>query len=512
MVDRKTVERFIDRDRGTAGAILAVVSVSMLRNVGEWIMGRPAGLQTTDLLPTSLLVGLTQGLAFYAMMFWLMVLLLAQTTGRRIGQVSRAVSIGLVLGVLPPLFDAAVGTSRPVKYGYGTTLAWLFTGQDFPPGETAALWIAILSAGGFVLYVTRSATRGLLAAAGAYLVMQFMLVWSNLSLSWILSGFPFDVQRVAYFLLAIAAFFIVRARALGPSLLRVNHALPFALATLAGSLWVQETWRMGLGKALMMLVTMLVVIMHNDYYDRDQDASSGRASPVTADDASWLWFLAATGVLTVMLWSVVAALILASYLALGAMYQMPGARLKRIFCVSYKIEGLWGALAFMLGALGSPNLGDGLVASDVLWPAVLAFGGFALVSGLKDYKDIEADDASGVLTYYVMTRRRGGDLYRTHRRLVAACTAALVGAPLLLGMKHGYHPLELAAAGLAVLPMAWVLLVKDRTRAVEGMFWLLSVYLVVMALAMRAVTPLEAARTEVGTVIHVVDTGQGPVF
>jgi hypothetical protein len=493
--------------------VLVVVFVSLVRTVGEWIVGRPLGVQSMDVLPTSLVVGFAQGLAFYALCFFLFSAWLAVILRRRLDQTGGVASVGLLAGVFPPLLDGVIAPGHEISYGFSVPGDWLFTSEAVPPGEAIVLWVVIVSIGLFVWVVRRSALDGLLALAGAWVLMQFIMVFEVAALECLLADTGRPVQRVVYLGVTFGVFVLLRARALLPSLVRINHALPLGAISLAGALWVGHGWPAALALAALMTTSMWIVVVQNDWYDREQDRRGGRRVGVERNDCTWMWFFYLAGVLTVMAWSQVAGWLLALYLAAATLYHLPGVRLKRVFCVSYKIEGVWGATAFLLGARGAPGAYGSPIDGWILWPVLLAFAGQSLVSGLKDYKDVEADAAARVYTWYTLARRRGRNVESVHRWLAGACFAALLSAPLLLGAVAGFHPWLAIACVLAAASAACVLLVRDRRRAVEALFWVLTAYLLALALGMGVVSPLEPVGAhEPSHVIHVTDDGTGPVF
>lgn len=466
-----------------------VVLVSLARSVGEWLLTSPGGQPSLGPLPSSLLVVFAQGLGFYALGFWLFSALLALALRRRLEQTAPIAAVGLLAGVTPPLIDGLLSPGDEISYNYGAAGDWLFAAVTMPAGETLAIWLVIIATALFVLYVTRSPLRCLLTLGGGWVAMQLMVLWEVEVLGFLFGGARVEAQRILYIGVTFLVFILLRWRALWPTIVRLNHALPAGLVALAGSLWVGNDWLVSIGLALLMTAAMGIVVGHNDWYDREQDEGAGRAASLTGDDAIWLWFFYLSGSVIVLLWSPIAAWLLALYLTTAALYHLPGIRLKRIFCVAYKIEGVWGAIAFLFGSLGSPAVSTIAIDGRVMWPALLAFGGQALISGLKDYKDIEADAAAHIYTYYTLALRRGRDPVIVHRWLAGAGAAALLSAPVLLGALVGFHPLLLLGGVLALPPIAGVLLIRDRARAVETMFWFLSIYLLVLALAMRAVSP-----------------------
>jgi hypothetical protein len=117
-------------------------------------------------------------------------------------------------------------------------------------------------------------------------------------------------------------------------------------------------------------------------------------------------------------------------------------------------------------------------------PSILVFGGGTLISIPKDWKDVEADRAAQIPTYYVVLTRHGWDEHVAHWRIVGAVTLALVAMPIGFVLWKGVSALGLALLLSSLVPGAVLLWVQERKAAVEGMLWSVSGYLFLLAVAL----------------------------
>jgi hypothetical protein len=393
-------------------------------------------------------------------------------------------TVGLLFGVVPPLIDWMVG-NEPPQYVFFRSFEPLLAADYQPIGESVVLWLLILATIGFTYYLTRSPARATIAGVGAYIVLQlhgFALV----SLFTGSDRFSADAETrrvlLAEFNLLIAALIYVvwRGRALVASIARVNHCLPHAMLALGGAAWAGYGLRDALVKGAIVVALFLVLLFHNDYYDQQEDRVAGRQRMVTIDDVVWSsFFLFALTFPIVQLNMLIVFLCAIGFLT-GLLYHHPSVRLKERFCLAYKAEGVWAWLAFLIGA-SSPS---GFVGKHLVAASLLVFGGGTLISIPKDWKDIDADRAARIPTYYVVFTRHGLDEHVVHRRIVAAVTLGLVVLPIGFIVWKGLSALGFALLLSSLAPGGALLWVKDRKAAVEGMLWLVSGYLLLVAVAL----------------------------
>jgi len=170
------------------------------------------------------------------------------------------------------------------------------------------------------------------------------------------------------------------------------------------------------------------------------------------------------------------------FFALFTLYQLPPMRLKRLFCGSYRTEGLAAGACVLFGAQRPAEQG---------WLAltmVLVIGGFSVGSWFKDYKDIDQDRAAGVGTIYTRGMKKGRSIAGIHAFVRVVLAAVLLVPPLWLWFTAGAW---LSGGILIVLTAAivlWLLGLRDRTKGVESSLWVLSGYLAVLAFTVPALS------------------------
>jgi hypothetical protein len=132
----------------------------------------------------------------------------------------------------------------------------------------------------------------------------------------------------------------------------------------------------------------------------------------------------------------------------SVVYNYPFYRARDYFPANLKIEGLWGATSFLIGWLSAreslppsavkTTVAEGAALSaldaDSAIAAFLIFGGFSLLSALKDQKDIELDTRSKTQTLYTFAARKN-QVTATHRMLIAIAAVAFLVGPVLLALK-----------------------------------------------------------------------------
>lgn len=436
-----------------------------------------------DLLgPETFVPKMVLHLAFYAFAFFLMAPVVALSMSISWERAAGAASVGVLAGLLPPLFDLLTGGHTVAVYRYFDTFTWSFLADNQPIGESITCWVVVLGGSLYVWGVTRSLVRGLLALALFWVGVQ-ALVWGVWAAAEALTARPdhadllHETMYIGGCILLYVGATWTRAR---PSLLRVNHALPWGLlaalgATLAGH---SVTYALGIG---VLLATMFqIVIVHNDYFDHAEDTLAGRPPRIQASDVVMWSLFAALLATTVGLRMPHLVLGMAAFYVLWTLYHMPLTRLKKRVGLPYLTEGISAAIAVWMGALG-PG-GDPL--PTALWIVVgLAAAGGAVVSMLKDWKDVAADRAAGVRTVYVALEARGVAPRRTHGIVALLALVALLVPPAVFAATAGVDAYVNALVGLAFGSAAVVVLVRSPTLAVELWLLVLAGYLLALVLA-----------------------------
>lgn len=395
---------------------------------------------------------------------------------------------GILFGMLPPLIDTlAYG---PGNYQYSPKffdrfglLLWI---EGFPVGESIALWLAVAGVGFYVFVRTASPLRTLAAVVFGYLeflAIIYVLFPGTEALRDLLGGASpemtrFGVLTIVLLMVTYFNFLIINGKRFYKSLLRFNHALPWVAVVFLGARLMDSvtpfTWLL----ALVVLVIHQSAIFANDYYDRDADHLEGRGGGIDSDDVAIFHAVSVWLALAVLLISPIPGVLLLLYVTATAAYHHRAVRLKNICPINYKTEGLVGAFAL---AIGMTSVASSTLGLSALLALFLTFGGFSLVSMLKDYKDLKSDSVFSVRTIYLVLGDRGWPLSRIHR-LVTGIVTACLAVPVIWLMLLGASPIILSLLVLAfLLPIPLSLLYAPPKRAVEASVWLVSGYLFVLA-------------------------------
>jgi 4-hydroxybenzoate polyprenyltransferase len=220
-------------------------------------------------------------------------------------------------------------------------------------------------------------------------------------------------------------------------------------------------------------------LIQNDHYDSEDDFREGKAPGKV--DAVWSGVFAGMFLLWLLWYAPLISMLAGLLFLAGMLYQHPAVRLKSRFCLSYKAEGMAALAAFCIGAAEGSGFAAGV---DIWLPCLLVFGGGTVVSIPKDYKDVEADRRAGIPTYYVVLTGKGKSELAVHRWIVACVAICLLVPPVGLLV---FFPSSWAAwllFPLALGPGAALLLVEDRRRSLSVMLSALTIYLVVLAIAL----------------------------
>ena len=469
----RSIDRLLESRYDARIPILVIAIVAVCRVLFEF------GLSGSD--PRQAPMAVLSSLSFYLAMYMMFSFLLSKLLGRPFENVANIVGVGLLFGLLPPLIDALGNLPGSQPYTYFKTFTWTLQAYDQPFGETAALWGLILATGFFVLFVTNSIWRMILGWAGAYAIVQTVAlvgIWTQQSyLAFVKTHMVINVTLVG---LSSGLYVAMRGGPLLRSLKRINHALPLGALTLCGAAW-SASIEAGIGRALVVLAAFAVLILHNDYHDRREDALAGRKPSASLDDLFWSGFfllLIASSFLQacpLLPWVVLVIFLL------GTAYHHPALRFKERFCLSYKIEGAWALLAFVAGTLDRSGIPEG---TPLLLPCLLVFGGGSLLSIPKDWKDVASDREAGIPTLYVILTRRGWSENSVHRLVTAVLVAALLVPPAALTITGNAGGATLLLWPPAFLAGAALCFVKARRISVELLFWLIALYLVVLAFAL----------------------------
>lgn len=425
---------------------------------------------------------------FYALLQLALALGLALVTRRKTTDLVGPVSVGLVFAWLPPLLELCVPVEYRRGFAYFRELDFDFFTEYQSTGESVTVWLVVAAAALFSGWLTRRWSRALLGALTGYsLVLALGWGWTTIARVVLEAGGsaslpghgPGSTAGLAVVqllgLLGILGLLAgMRPRSFLPSLARFNHALPWGLLAGLSARFAGNDWLVTIERAIIMALAFQFVALANDYLDREQDAGAGgTARPATADDLVLSTYLQ----VLLLAWALCfrptgfPALLLA--LALSALYHLPPLRLKRLFCGSYRTEGLAAGACVLFG--GQEPEPQGWLAVTM----VLAIGGFSVGSWFKDYKDIDQDRAARVGTIYTRLLKRGRSLRGIHWLVRGSLTAMLLVPPLWLVLTERSWLLAIGLACIALLVGFVLLSLPSRKRAVEASLWGLTAYLAV---------------------------------
>ena len=425
---------------------------------------------------------------FYHLTQVLLICALAWISRRRPAELVGPVTIGLFLAWVPPMIDSVLPPQPERYYTFFANFEWDFIARYQRWGETITVWVAITLCGVLVSFLSRTLYRGIAGLLAGYLIFQF-LGWG-----WLATVEQIDLfagggriaegvttQSIGFLNLTGIAFIflfysLARLRFLWPSLCRIHHALPFSLITAIASRMSGLPWHEAVWRGLLITFSFQLVIIVNDYFDREQDGVAGEAArPVKACDMVYASYLQVCLVLSILVFRPALFHSLLLFFAFPAAYHWPGLRLKRFLGLAYLLEGLAVGAVILIGHQ------DGRGAGWVPLGLALTIPGFALGCMFKDYKDIAQDRMAGVKTVYTECQARGWSIERTH-----ACVRILLTALLLLPvgglLLFSLPPARAAMLCMLALVPGTLLGLRDRKQAVKAAIWGINAYLMAMLL------------------------------
>jgi len=483
---KRLIERQSRRNWHPYAFLMFCVFVGLTRGILEIIL-QGIGLYNSDVM---------NFLPFYVLLGLLLTLLLSSLGGVSFQSVQKSLTMGLFIGLFPPLFDYVFFANSSAFYGY--YYVWNFSQLpflgynpefNFPAGETLAIWISILFCGLYVYAVTAKWLRAFLAIVGAYLVFVFMgsllpmLVTklSGVDLPTIEAARLSDPAtlralsfRIAFYqsLLALVVYLLLRREILALVLRRILHVAPFVMLTILGGVIVGANAVTLTQSTLLIAVVGIAVIVQNDYFDAQQSSQAGATTPLQKFDVQFVNALTLLTLLPIFFHNNRAAIAAAIAFVCGVLYNYPFYRARNYFPANIKIEGVWGLTALLSGLLIEPAAA---AKPGVVLIAFLVFGGWSTVAVLKDLKDAEEDRRDGVQTAFTLLMRRGysiGQIWGVLRWLFIVLM--LIPAILTFG-RFSALPIVLLL-GLTVLIFAsfWL---KNHKRAFQLQLGLIAAYL-----------------------------------
>ncbi|MBU2515583.1 hypothetical protein KJ966_30060 [bacterium] len=419
-------------------------------------------------------------------------------TGLDIKKAVGFTSVGLVLAWLPALIDLVIGRADDRIYLYFPTFQWHFIHPEQLIGETITLWFAVIASGVFAFWVTKKVIRALFTSLLIYIVLQ-IYAYGWYKICDLFSDGKYlgtaESMSLSGILLALFLYCLFNYKTIGPSFKRINHSLPWGFVAIIGSRFIGEVWIISIVKGVIMALAFQLIVVANDYFDREQDQShGGKARPVSRDDMIFASYTMVLLALWVLFYHDKAFFLLVLFFALFTAYHLPGLRFKRLFCLNYQIEGLSALVCFVFGIMRfymNGPMGPILVHSlpKQLWALIfsfLAMGGFSLGCMFKDYKDIEQDRFDKIGTIYTRYLKKGRSLASIHRFICISTSTILFAPPIWLFWRSEVNTLTVVLCILAVFPGLILHKVENKKNAVEGTLWIINLYLLIFAFAISA--------------------------
>lgn len=435
-------------------------------------------------------------ITFYFLMIWSYTFVISLLTKVDWKKGIHAVLIGVFLGIFPPVIDAFVYGIGNFSYQYifATPTLSQFIMFDpehgFPVGEGLALWSAIFFTGYYVYIKTESAGKSLLGGVLAYLVnvnsgsiipILSTLIYSKLSITLLacISILQILVSSIFYLSLNPAVARVLSKRCL--------HCVPFVILTFLGSEVVGRITPLTVLMSVFVLYAGITSLVQNDYFDRKEDAISGRAPVIEYQDM--LFFNITFIAIITTLFSMNKTMLFAPLVLLficTVIYNYDFYRAKRFFPGSYKIEGMWGLGAFLAGLISHRQLEFTL---EIIVYCFMVFGGWSLVSTFKDYKDIEADRSAGNQTAYIMLSKAGLSLGQAHNvvcSVILLCTLV----PVIWLFYLGIPPAVVTGFALiSIGPLYFAMNKPPSNTAVRNFLLSTSLYLALLLVILVLYNP-----------------------
>ena len=413
---------------------------------------------------------------FYLSLGFLLLLVLSKVARVNFKRVAGPILIGLFLGIFPPVIDFIILQNSSARYGY--YFLWNFQGIpwmaydtsiNFPAGEAITIWLSILFCTAYTYIKTLSVWRSLTALAATYVVFIFHssifpMIVTRLTVGEItsFSQAVSDMFKMEYvisnislwqLILTFAVYLALRPALFNSLLPRLNHTLPFVLLSLLGSAAMGEINSISLLMALLIFIAGLISLVQNDFFDEIEDRYLKRPLAVKKYDLPFFNLVFTLVLIQVMTQNSRAVLVVAIAFSLTFLYNYPFYRAKRTFPANLKIEGAWALCSFLSGVL---VFHPGKITTEVLILSFLVFGGWSLVSSIKDSKDLLGDFRARNNTLFLFLRRKGIRLSASHKIINRISMVCLCMPPVMLSIKGDFLASILVLC--AGIPGIWALM------------------------------------------------------
>ncbi len=371
-------------------------------------------------------------------------------TREKVERVTRCVFLFSFLILLVPIFDFLVSNGKGFILGYamnfeevlGVLLSCggLYGKSIITPGQSLAIWLAVLLIFFYVFIKNNSIKKAIVAVFLFYLAGTFYASFPlGIALLFGLEqSFNHDVATLTIlFLLCLAIVQsiiwvylynrkIAKAFLKNLRLLRAGHYVGITLLSGLFALYTFPTLSFNLKSLFAALVSIFFAfefcLVYNNIYDNQIPKSIKKHRYENIGIGLLLFSLFFAG-----LTNIFAILFLFLAIIVGLYYSVPPFRLKRLGFLNNMIIGFVSALACGIGFLSQvPNINR-----IPLNAGLTIFVTFSLAANIKDLKDYEKDKKEGIKTLPVLLGKERG------LKIVAALTSAsFIIAPMLLGFSY----------------------------------------------------------------------------
>lgn len=450
------------RPHSFSGLLIVSIFTGILRAIEEFIFFDA---------PLDIRVGISM-IYFYFCAGFFYTVLLHKVTGFDYRRVQNIAYLGVLLGMLPPVIDLIFnGFNTSVKYSYYFLydfefFPWFFFSRtmNLPAGESFTVWLTILLASFYTLYLTRNIFRLIVTFIFGYLFFITVMAFIPIVILRLLSGIEITnsnmsyyvqiinystlLQPYAYLILLVGLFFILYPRFVTHLSKRALHITPFILINLVGSAMHNIKGYEPVLTTLTLFFIFLMALIQNDYYDRINDKGQNNRIRVTKKELEFSYIISGLLILWLIMTAQAAALPVIVIFVLTILYHHPLFRVKRFFPGAIKIEGAWGGLSFLSGTLIQFNHN---LAQQTVIAFVLIAGGWSVISSLKDLKDTRFDYRNGIMTVYTFFYNKSVKLKTIHRNVSVIIFALLLTGSGLIYFTYSEYALLLLVPALTMI-------------------------------------------------------------
>lgn len=466
------IERYILRKEQAPSTAAHIIAILLFISIVRLGLER---LPVAEIDQSFLLADLLIRVIFYTGTFFLFFIFASKFFPKQVTEVRSIVLFGMFGSLFPPFFTALFNHGGTLRYDYFYQFTWDFFSPSQAVGESIGLWLTVAIVGIYFLYRKRSFLYLLIGLAGAYIILQFsgwFLIFPTILIDGFLlhtsanPGFlaAFSINLV-WMLISLGCLFYLRRESFAATFKRFPHTFIRCILVLVGAQLASGTSPLTLIDGIMFMIGFILIQAENDYYDKEIDSTQSRASLMTQDDLVFVRFFMLLLVLNIYIIQPMVGVLMLLFFLLGFMYNHTLFRLKRNFLGSSLVEGL-AALAGLLAGIFSVQ--KNISGTEIFWISIISVI-FAVVSNIKDYKDIESDKKGGIKTLYVALDERGISPEKTHRLVLGFLSLTYVVVLVYLGIK--FHPPLVALAPGIVLIMFSLLpfvLISQTKRAVSS--------------------------------------------